>query len=204
MFLLKFGKHSSVPQVLQWSCTLESHEGAFKIPISEFLSPFSILILFVWDATLALGFFKALHVVLIFSKVRTSALYSSLIQSLSYILYTCLSSFLYMFNVCNMNIFFISSPLSRVVSCTKYEFHHADGIWTAVVIVENGALIGLPWGWGISIFEKGPHVILLYSQGWTPLGWLLQLQLMVAMEKFGWRSAKCSDFWRRNLKPRFV
>lgn len=54
-----------------------------------------------------------------------------------------------------------------------------------------------------SVFLTRCLVILLCSQGWAPLGWLLQLQLMVAMEKFGWRSAKCSHFWRWTLKPRF-
>lgn len=60
------------------------------------------------------------------------------------------------FYTCSMSatwIYFYINSLSRVVSCPKYEFHHLDRIWTAVVIVENGALIGLH-GAGESVFLK--------------------------------------------------
>ena len=34
----------------------------------------------------------------------------------------------------------------------------------AIVVIENGALFGLLWGWGISIFEKGPRDSIVQSR----------------------------------------
>lgn len=151
---------------------------------------------FNWSgATWASGFFKAPQVVLTGIKVRTTALYSSLGTTLTlYLLFVD-----YHFYTCSMfptQIYFYTSALfpRYFLAQNKYSV--------------NMCCCCCCWKWWFNWSGSGRHRYFLKSAScdsivpsWTPLGWLLQLQLMVAMEKFGWRSAKRFHF-SKDLKLR--
>lgn len=147
---------------------------------------------FNWSgATWASGFFKAPQVVLTGIKVRTTAWYYAYFVSSMFVDYH--------FYTCSMSptrIYFYTSALFPRYFLAQHKYS------------VNMCYCCCCWKLWFNWSGSGGHRYFLKSAScdsivpsWTPLGWLLQLQLMVAMEKFGWRSAKRFHF-SRDLKLR--